>query len=35
MPSYEPIFEEGACPFVLPPNEVEGETILCGAVIVP
>ncbi|HET6442944.1 MAG TPA: alpha/beta hydrolase [candidate division Zixibacteria bacterium] len=34
-PSFEPLYEEGVCPFAIPPNEVEGETILCGTVIVP
>ncbi|MFN2188789.1 MAG: alpha/beta fold hydrolase, partial [Candidatus Promineifilaceae bacterium] len=33
--TYEPIFEEGECPFTLPPDEIEGETIVCGSVVVP
>jgi pimeloyl-ACP methyl ester carboxylesterase len=28
-------FEESACPFALPPEEIEGETITCGYVTVP
>ncbi|MCO5194345.1 MAG: alpha/beta hydrolase [Anaerolineae bacterium] len=33
--TFEPSFTESACPFALPPDEVEGETIICGYVTVP
>jgi pimeloyl-ACP methyl ester carboxylesterase len=33
--AYEPFFTEVSCHFALPPNETEGETILCGTVTVP
>ena len=33
--SIEPLFEETPCPFTLPPEEIEGETVQCGFVIVP
>lgn len=35
QPAFEPAFTEVSCPFTLPPDEVEGETIICGAVTVP
>lgn len=34
-PEYEAFFTVGSCPFALPPNEVEGDTIRCGTVTVP
>jgi len=34
-PAYEPVFEAAPCPFTLPPDEVEGETLTCGFVVVP
>jgi CubicO group peptidase (beta-lactamase class C family)/pimeloyl-ACP methyl ester carboxylesterase len=33
--AYEPTFEETDCPFALPPDEVVGETVVCGYVTVP
>ena len=33
--SIEPLFEETPCPFMLPPDEIEGETVQCGFVVVP
>jgi pimeloyl-ACP methyl ester carboxylesterase len=33
--AYEPTFVATSCPFALPPDEVEGETIMCGYVTVP
>jgi pimeloyl-ACP methyl ester carboxylesterase len=32
---YRPTFEESPCPFALPPEEEEGETVICGYVTVP
>ncbi len=34
-PGYAPIFEQAACPFKLPPGQVEGRTVECGYLIVP
>ena len=31
----EPTIEPGACPFQMPPGQVEGETVDCGYLIVP
>ncbi len=31
----EPAFEPAPCPFTLPPDEKEGETVVCGFVNVP
>ena len=34
-PEYEPVFEAAACPFKLPPNQVESQTVECGYLVVP
>lgn len=33
--AFRPAFSESPCPFTLPPNEIEGETVLCGFVTAP
>ncbi|MEA3337203.1 MAG: alpha/beta fold hydrolase [Chloroflexota bacterium] len=33
--AYEPFFEQAPCLFSLPPDELEGETVICGYVTVP
>ncbi len=35
VPEYEPVFEAAACPLRLPPNQVEGQTVECGYLVVP
>ena len=33
--TYQPVFEEAACPFDIPPGQVEGQTVECGYLVVP
>ena len=33
--AYVPQFEDASCPFALPPDQVEGETVECGYLVVP
>ncbi len=32
---FDPVFEAADCPFTVPPNQVDGENVLCGFIVVP